>query len=99
MQKVQHATSLDINERSRALQNVVWSMSVQHGGAASLVTRAVQQAGPQGSLSNAAYDRKLINQLYAVRNAYVDARGWPGLRTCYAAGRHDAPRELEGEKP
>ena len=99
VQKVQHATSLDINQRSRALQNVVWSMSAQHGGAASLVTRAVQQAGPQGNLSNAAYDRKLINQLYAGRNTYADERGWPDLKTRYAAEQHDALRELEGEKP
>ncbi len=99
VQKVQHATSLDINQRSRALQNVVWSMSVQHSGAASLVTDAVQQAGPQGNLSNAEYDRKLINQLYAGRNAYVDKRGRPDLKTRYAAEQHDALRELEGEKP
>jgi len=89
-QKVQHATSLDINQRSRALQNVVWSISVQHGEAASLVTRAVQQVGPQGNLSNAAYDRKLINQLYAVRSAYVDGLGQPDLKTRYAAEQHDA---------
>ena len=76
-QKVRHSTGLDINQRSRARQNVIWSMSVQHGGAASLVTDAVQQAGPQGNLSNAEYDCKLINQLYAVRNAYVDGRANP----------------------
>jgi len=37
--------------------------------------------------------------LYAVRNAYVDVRGQPGLKTCYAAEQHDALRELEGENP
>ena len=63
------------------------------------MTRAVQQVGPQGNLSNAAYDRKLINQLYVVRNAYVDERGWPDLKTRYAAEQRDALRELEGEKP
>jgi len=74
-------------------------MSVQHGGAASLVTDAVQQAGPQGNLSNAEYDRKLIKQLYAVRNVYVDRQGQPGLKTRYAAEQHDALRELESENP
>lgn len=87
MQKVQHATGLDINQRSRALQNVVWSMSVQHGEAARLVADAVQQAGPQGDLSNAAYDRKLINQLYALRDAYVDKLGQPNLKTRYVYRR------------
>ena len=48
---------------------------------------------------NKAYDRKLINQLYAVRNVYVDERGWPNLKTRYAAEQRDAFRELEGEKP
>ena len=98
-QKVLHATGLDINQRSRALQNVIWSMSVQHGGAASVATDAVQQAGPQGNLSNAEYDRKLIIQLYAARNAYVDGLGQPGLKTRYAAEQQDARRALEGEKP
>ncbi len=37
--------------------------------------------------------------LYAVRNAYVDGLGQPGLKTRYAAEQHDALRELEGEKP
>ncbi len=99
VQNVQHVTGLDINQRSRALQNVVWSTSVQHGRAASLIARAVQQVGPQGNLSNAAHDRKLIDQLYAVRNAYVDALGRPDLKTRYAAEQRDALRELEGEKP
>ena len=98
-QKVQHATGLDVNQRSRALQNVVWSMSVQHSRAANLLADAVQQVGPQGDLSNAAYDRKLINQLYAVRNAYVERHGQPDLKKRYAAEQRDALRELEGEKP
>ena len=59
----------------------------------------MQQAGPQGDLSNAAYDRKLINQLYALRNAYVDRLGQPGLKTRCAAERHDALRELEDGTP
>ena len=99
VQKVHHATSLDINQRSRALQNVVWSMSVQHSRAANLVTHAVQQVGLQGNLSNAAYDRKLINQLYAIRDAYVDRQGQPDLKKRYAAERRDAFKELEDEKP
>ena len=74
-------------------------MSVQHGRAASLVTRAVQQAGPQGNLSNDAHDRKLIDKLYAVRNAYVDALGRPDLKARYAAEQRDTLRGLEGEKP
>lgn len=72
-------------------------MSVQHGGAAGLVADAVRQAGPQGTLSNAAYDRKLINQLYALRNAYVDELGQPNLKTRYAAEQRDALKELEDE--
>lgn len=72
-------------------------MSVQHGEAATLVADAVQQAGPQGDLSNAAYDRKLINQLYVLRDAYVDKLGQPNLKTRYAAEQRDALQGLENE--
>ena len=68
--------------------------SEEQGGAV-----AVRQVGPQSDLSDAAYDRKLINQLYAVRNAYVDRHGQPDLKRRYAAEQRDALRELEGEKP
>lgn len=58
----------------------------------------MQQAGPWGNLSNAEYDCKLVLQLYAGRNVYVDKRGWPDLKIRYAAEQHDAFRELVGDR-
>lgn len=91
---VQAATGLDISSRSPTVQNAVWSMSVQHGKAASLVDDAVRQAGPQGNQSNTEYDRKLVNALYDVRNDYVDAIGQPNLKARYAQERQEALQQL-----
>lgn len=63
--KVRNEDALDVNTRSRALQNVIWSTAVQHGGASSIVHRAI------GTLSCAAsdptYDQQLICAIYAER--------------------------------
>lgn len=87
-------TGLDVSSRPLAVQNVVWSMSVQHGAARALVDRAVGQVGPQGSQSDSEYDRKLINTLYDVRDTYVDKIGNPGLKDRYVDERRDALNEL-----
>ena len=39
--KILSDDELDMNTRSRALQDVVWSTAVQHGGATSIVHRAI----------------------------------------------------------
>ncbi len=91
---VKAATGLDISSRSQPVQNAVWSMSVQHGRAASLVDRAVRLAGPQGGQSDAEYDRKLVNALYDVRDNYVDALGQPNLKTRYAQERKEALQQI-----
>jgi murein DD-endopeptidase MepM/ murein hydrolase activator NlpD len=63
--KVLNENKLDVNSRCRALQDVVWSTAVQHGGATSIVGRACatlrcQQADPD-------YDKQLICAIYAER--------------------------------
>ena len=57
--------SLDVNSRSRAVQDVVWSTAVQHGGATPIVHRACatlacKQTDPE-------YDEQLIRAVYAER--------------------------------
>lgn len=88
------STGLHINARSRAVQNVVWSMAVQHGAAPRLVADAVNAVGPVGSGPSIDYDRALINKLYDVREAYVVAIGRPDLLARYAQERPAALREL-----
>ena len=63
--KILSEDDVDINTRSNALQNVVWSTAVQHGPATSIVHRACatlncKPADPQ-------YDEKLSRAIYAER--------------------------------
>lgn len=63
--KVLSENALDVNTRSRALQNVIWSTAVQHGGASSIVGRAL--ANVSCASSDPAYDKHLISAIYAER--------------------------------
>ena len=84
--KVLTDDKLDVNSRSRALQDVVWSTAVQHGGATPIVHRACatlscKQTDPD-------YDKQLICAIYAERGrqkpggglAYF-SRSSPGVQT------------------
>ena len=57
--------SLDVNSRSRAVQDVVWSTAVQHGGATPIVHRACATLTCKQTDSN--YDEQLIRAVYAER--------------------------------
>ena len=57
--------NLDVNTRSFALQNVVWSTAVQHGGATSIVHRAIGNLSCTSS--DPTYDKQLICAIYAER--------------------------------
>lgn len=63
--KVLAEDALDVNARSRALQNVIWSTAVQHGGASSIVHRAI--ANLSSTSSDPAFDQQLISAIYAER--------------------------------
>src|SRR5215203_1440682 len=63
--KIQSDDNLDVNSRSRALQDVVWSTAVQHGGASSIVHRAC--ANVSCSPTDSKYDEQLICAIYAER--------------------------------
>lgn len=59
--KLQASTGINANSRSLALQNVIWSIGVQHGsGGANNIFRA---AGINNNMS----DRQIIEKLYAER--------------------------------
>jgi len=56
---------LDVNKRSRALQDVVWSTAVQHGGATPIVHKAF--ANVKAKPTDPDFDKQLISAIYAER--------------------------------
>jgi hypothetical protein len=63
--KILSDDGLDVNTRSRALQDVVWSTAVQHGGATSMVHKAL--ANVSVSKTDPGFDEQLIRAIYAER--------------------------------
>lgn len=63
--KILNDDGLDVNTRSRALQDVVWSTAVQHGGATSMVHKAL--ANVTCARTDPAFDEQLIRAIYAER--------------------------------
>lgn len=63
--KILSDDNLDVNTRSRALQDVVWSTAVQHGGATPIVHRACSTLGCKQADPD--YDEQLIRAIYAER--------------------------------
>lgn len=63
--KILAEDNLDVNTRSFALQNVIWSTAVQHGGATSIPHRAI--ATLSCTSSDPTYDKQLICAIYAER--------------------------------
>jgi len=63
--KVKKDTGIDLSTRSRAVQDVAWSVAVQHGPRNGLIVRAVQSlnVGPD----DPGFDRALIEAVYAER--------------------------------
>lgn len=63
--KIKTENGVDINTRSRAVQDVIWSTAVQHGGATPIVGRAI--ATLSCNCSDPTYDKQLICAIYAER--------------------------------
>jgi murein DD-endopeptidase MepM/ murein hydrolase activator NlpD len=63
--KVLKEDALDVNTRSRALQDVIWSTAVQHGGATPIVHRALARVSC--SKTDPKYDEQVICAIYAER--------------------------------
>lgn len=63
--KILGDNQLDVNTRSNALQNVVWSTAVQHGPGTPIVSRACATLGCKPGDSQ--YDEQLIRAIYAER--------------------------------
>ncbi len=63
--KILNDDGLDVNTRSRALQDVVWSTAVQHGGATPIIHRAIANCAAKPADAN--FDEQLIRAVYAER--------------------------------
>ena len=63
--KILNEDNVDVNSRSHALQDVVWSTAVQHGGATPIVHRACGRVTCKPT--DPQYDEQLIRAIYAER--------------------------------
>ena len=63
--KILNDDNVDVNSRSRSLQDVVWSTAVQHGGATPIVHRACGRV--TCAPTDPKYDEQLIRAIYAER--------------------------------
>ncbi len=63
--KVLTEDDLDVNTRSGAVQDAVWSTAVQHGGATPIIHRAI--ANVTVPPTDPSYDEKLIRAIYGER--------------------------------
>lgn len=63
--KILNDDGLDVNTRSHALQDVIWSTAVQHGGATPIVHRALSNVSV--SRTDPSFDEQFICAVYAER--------------------------------
>lgn len=63
--KILSDDGLDVNTRSGALQDVIWSTAVQHGGGTSMIHKAL--ANVKSKPSDPGFDKELISAIYAER--------------------------------
>lgn len=66
LEAIQQRTGIDMSSLSAAMKEVIWSTAVQHGpaGAARIFAKADNLSGKH---EDAAYERKMINNVYSVR--------------------------------
>jgi hypothetical protein len=92
---------VDLDKRCDALRDVVWSCAVQHGGAANILIEAIDNVERDTDRSDPTYDRKLIEEIYKARIAYVLAvasnpkRSQAERNQLISITRNRYPRELE----
>ena len=98
VQAVQEITGLDLNSRHNAIRDATWSCAVQHGGAAKILSAAVDGVDKAIKRTSSHYDRQLLDRIYAERGQYVlrIAAGLPEAqaRTLRAVVRNRYPDEL-----
>lgn len=95
---VERRTGIDLDSRHAAVRDAAWSVAVQHGGAATILTAAVVAADAALARADPGYDRRLVEAIYAERVAYVErvaARSGAAVRrTLQTVVRSRYPAEL-----
>lgn len=99
VEQVKIAKGLDLDSRHRAVREAVWSVAVQHGGAARILMDAVDRADVGADRGDPDYDLKLVKAIYEVRTHYVERiaqrlRG-AARRMLDAVARKRYPAELK----
>ena len=87
--KILNETGLDVNTRSHAVMDAVWSTAVQHGGGSPIVCRACSSVNCDRS--DPKYDELLIKAIYAERgkkkpdgNLAYFSKSSPSVQQCVA---------------
>jgi hypothetical protein len=65
LEHIRKATGIDLSGRSNALQDVIWSTAVQHGAAANVIPRVLNDF--KGDLNSPEGEEALIRAIYAER--------------------------------
>lgn len=68
---VEDRKAINLDARSEAVRNMVWSCAVQHHGAPNILIKAVDTVDQSTERDAPDYDRKLIEAGYDARTAYV----------------------------
>ena len=70
VRKIEAEDGINIDGRSRALQNAVWSTALQHGPNTPVVHRALAKLRSDGSINpdEQEFDQKLVEAIYAERS-------------------------------
>lgn len=71
VQAVLGRKGIDLNTRHDAVRDATWSVSVQHGGAASILISAIDATDPTTARDAPGYDKKLVEAIYKARTDYV----------------------------
>jgi len=72
VRKVGKESGVDLTKRSKAVQNVAWSTSVQHGGDTTVIVKALEQLKKDGKKDT---DENLIKAIYAERGKAAKSGG------------------------
>lgn len=89
--RVRQETAIDLTRRSSALQEAIWSTSVQHARAADLVVHAIRTL-KQGR-DDPVDDRALVESLYGLRADYVRRLGLPASTVAALRERYENERK------
>jgi len=96
LQSVQRSTGVDLDARTDAVRDAVWSTSVQHAEAPTLLRNSVRAADRIVRDRNSpAYDEVLINQIYDARVAYLTGLSQDQRRP---AGQRQQLRDIAGRR-